>query len=95
MFPETAPLPIFNHFRDGTIKGLWLVCLIMLRGLLLMLQAAQGDGLSIDPFSLRQDCLAAGVRRKLAKAYLKTRNSLRLLALPQLPARRASRVVIS
>ena len=30
-----------------------------LRGLPLVLQAALGDGLAFDPFSLQQDCLAA------------------------------------
>jgi hypothetical protein len=32
---------------------------MMLCGLPLMLQAAFGDGLAFDPFSLQQDCLAA------------------------------------
>jgi hypothetical protein len=32
-----------------------------LRGLPLVLQAAQGDGLAFDPFSLQQDYLAASV----------------------------------
>jgi 6-oxo-cyclohex-1-ene-carbonyl-CoA hydrolase len=34
---------------------------MILRSLLLMLQATQGDGLAFDPFSLQQDCLAASV----------------------------------
>jgi hypothetical protein len=33
--------------------------LMTLRGLPLVLQAALGDGLAFDPFSLQQDCLAA------------------------------------
>ena len=32
---------------------------MMLRGLLLVLQAALCDGLAFDPFSVQQDCLAA------------------------------------
>lgn len=34
---------------------------MMLRGLLLMVQATQGDGLAFDPFSLQQDRLAASL----------------------------------
>jgi hypothetical protein len=32
---------------------------MILRGLFLVLQATYGDGLSLDPFSLQQDCVAA------------------------------------
>src|SRR5262245_55828174 len=50
----------FFETGSGSKKGrLWLVWLMTLRGFALVLQAALGDGLSFDPFSLQQDCLAA------------------------------------
>ena len=43
---------------------------MMLRGLSLILQATQGDGLAFDPFSLQQDCLAALSAAGLSGALL-------------------------
>ena len=57
-----ATLVRHQRFWDserGKQERLWLVWLVMLCGLLVMQQAALGDSLAFDPFSLQQDCLAA------------------------------------
>src|SRR5262249_22897130 len=49
----------FETSSSANEVRLWLVLLMMLRGLPLVLQAACSDGLAFNPFSLQQDCRAA------------------------------------
>ena len=50
---------VFETASRANEGRLWLVWLMTLRGLSLVMQAAFGDSLAFDPFSLQQDCLAA------------------------------------
>jgi hypothetical protein len=56
-FDERSKHPQSLLFVTGHRAGF--VCSMMLRGLAPVLQAALCNGLTFDPFSLQQDCLAA------------------------------------